>query len=332
MLPGSRHNHRVLSHLVAAGAAGPRPIDLLPADQPVKPRPPARRWRYSPGVRLLAFLAALIVATTVAVLVGRIPQVADAAAQHWSLVRLTELVVAVFAYLVLLWVEQRRPVELDVRRISGLGWGLLLGAGLCVLVVGILFAVGSYRVVGVNLSYPIVPALISTGLVAAVAEEIMFRGVLLRLVEDALGTWAAVAIGALVFGGAHLSNQNASLWGALAIALEAGVLFSALYVVTRSLWWCMGLHFAWNVLQGPVFGSAVSGSGAASGLLKAQFSGPDWLTGGIFGIEASVVSVGLLTALGVWLLWLVHRDGVAVAPRWVRRRRLLAEPSSAPAG
>lgn len=332
MLPGSRHNHRVLSHLVAAGAARPRPIDLLPADQPVKPRPPARRWRYSPGVRLLAFVGGLIVATVLVLGLGQIPIVAEAAAQHWSLVRLAELVVAVFAYLVLLWVEQRRPVELDVRRIGGLGWGLLLGAGLCVLVVGILCAVGSYRVVGVNPSYPIVPALISTGLVAAVAEEIMFRGVLLRLVEDSLGTWAAIVIGALVFGGAHLSNQNASLWGAMAIALEAGVLFSALYVVTRSLWWCMGLHFAWNVLQGPVFGSAVSGSGAASGLLKAQFSGPDWLTGGIFGIEASVVSVALLTALGMWLLWLVHRDGVAVAPRWVRRRRLLVEASSAPAG
>ncbi|PFG17325.1 hypothetical protein ATK74_1892 [Propionicimonas paludicola] len=318
--------------LGAVSAARPRPIDLLPADQPVKPRPPARRWRYSPGVRLLGFLAGLIVATIVVVGVGRVPAIAQAAAQHWWLVRLTEMIVAAAAYLVLLWVEQRRPVELSVRRIGGLGWGLLLGAGLCALVIGVLFAVGSYRVVGVNPSYPIVPALISTGLVAAVAEELIFRGVLLRLVEDSLGTWAAVGVGALAFGLAHLSNQDATLWGALAIALEAGVLFSALYVVTRSLWWCMGLHFAWNVLQGPVFGSAVSGSGTASGLLRAEFSGPEWLTGGVFGIEASVLSVVLLTALGGWLLWLVHRDGVTVAPRWVRRRRLLAEVSSAPAG
>ncbi len=304
--------------------ARPRPADLLPADQPVKPRPPARRWRYSPGVRLLAFLAAAVVAVVAVVLLGLVPGVADAAARHWWLIRLAELVVAVIAYLVLLWVEQRSPVELDVRRLGGLGWGLLLGAGLCILVVGILFTVGSYRVVGVNPSYPIGPALISTGLVAAVAEEIVFRGVLLRLIEDALGTWSAIGLGGLVFGLMHLTNQNATVRGALAIALEAGLLLSALYVVTRSLWWCMGLHFAWNVLQGPVFGSAVSGSGAASGLLKAQFSGPEWLTGGVFGIEASLVSVVLLTALGVALLLVVHREGLAVAPRWVRRRRLMA--------
>lgn len=310
---------------ITAPQARPRAEDLLPADQPVKPRPPQRRWRFSPGIRALVFLAALAVATVLAALIGRIPMIGDAVARSWSLVRLTELVVVVAAYLVLLWVEKRRPVELAWGRIGGLGWGLLLGSGLLLVVVGILFIVGSYRIVGVNPSYPIVPALISTGLVAAVAEEIAFRGVLLRLVEDSLGTWAAIAVGGLVFGLVHLSNQNATLWGALAIALEAGLLFSALYVVTRSLWWCMGLHFAWNVLQGPVFGSAVSGSGAASGLLTAQFNGPDWLTGGVFGIEASVVSVTVLTALGVALLVRIQRDGLAVAPGWVRRRRLRTE-------
>jgi Predicted metal-dependent membrane protease len=310
---------------ITAPHARPRIEDLLPSDQPVKPRPPQRRWRYSPGIRALAFLAALLVASVVAVAIGQLPVIADAAARHWWLIRVTELVVVVLAYLVLLWVEQRRPVELGIGRIGGLGWGLLLGAALLLVVIGILFAVGSYRVVGLNPSYPVIPALVSTGLVAAVAEEIAFRGVLLRLIEDSLGTWAAIAVGGLAFGLVHLSNQNATLWGALAIALEAGLLFSALYVVTRSLWWCMGLHFAWNVLQGPVFGSAVSGSGAASGVLTAQFSGPDWLTGGVFGIEASVVSVTVLTALGVALLVRIQRDGLAVAPGWVRRRRLRAE-------
>jgi len=306
--------------------------DLLPADQPTKPRPPQRRWRYSPGIRALVFVAGLVVATVLVVLIGRMPIIAEAAASNWWLVRLTELFVVLAAYLVLLWIEQRRPLELSVRRIGGLGWGLLLGTGLLLAVIGVLFTVGSYRVVGVNPSYSIVPDLLSVGLVAAVAEEIAFRGVLLRLIEDALGTWAAIGIGGLSFGLAHLSNQDATLWGALAIALEAGLLFSALYVVTRSLWWCMGLHFAWNVLQGPVFGSAVSGSGTASGLLIAQFSGPDWLTGGSFGIESSVVSVVLLTAVGVWLLWVIHREGIAVAPGWVRRRRLRDEASSASAG
>ncbi|MHB1009468.1 MAG: hypothetical protein ACYC1E_09615 [Propionibacteriaceae bacterium] len=106
------------------------------------------------------------------------------------------------------------------------------------------------------------------------------------------------------------------------VALEAGLLFAALYAVTRSLWWTIGLHFAWNMVQGSVYG--VSGSGSASGWLRTQVTGPAWLTGGSFGIEASVLTVVLLTAVGVWLLVVIRRRSLAVSPNWVRRRVLRA--------
>lgn len=302
--------------------ARPRAVDLLPADQPVKPQPPVHRWRYSPGVRLFAFAGTAAAVFAGLLALGLIPSVAALAARHWWLVTLIELAAAIAGYAVLVVVERRRPVELAVRRIGGLGWGLLLGAGLCVAVVVVLAVAGSYRLIGVNPGYDVVPALISAGLTASVAEELFFRGVLFRLGEDLFGTWAAVAASAAVFGLAHLANPGASLWGAVAIALEAGVLIAALYAVTRSLWWCIGLHFAWNMLQGSVFGSAVSGSGRGSGWLDAEFAGPDWLSGGGFGIEGSVVTVVLLTAVGLWLLRVVHREHLAVRPFWVRRRLL----------
>lgn len=298
-----------------------RQSDLLPDDEPLK-SPPLHRWRYSPGVRLLAFAGAAVAVYVALLSLGFIGPVAALATRYWWVMRLAVLFAAVAAYAVLLWVEQRRPVELAPRRWGGLGWGLLLGTGLCTAVILVLFVAGAYRVVGVNAGYHVLPALISTGLVAAVAEEIAFRGVLFRLSEDLFGTWAAVGISALVFGLAHLTNPGATLWGAVAIALEAGVLFAAVYVVTRSLWWCMGLHFAWNMVQGPVYGSVVSGSGSAAGWLRAQFDGPAWLTGGQFGIEASVVSVVLLTSISVWLLLVVRREGLAVRPVWVRRHIL----------
>lgn len=299
-----------------------RPLDLLPADEPLRPYPPLHRWRFSPGVRLLAFVVA--VALTIGVLMGAALLINPRLLRSWLLVRLAELVAVVAGFSVLMVVERRRPVELAPRRWTGLLWGLLLGASLCCVVIGILAVLGSYRVLGVNASYPFWPALVSTGLVAAVAEELAFRGVLFRLAEDVLGTWAALALSALVFGLSHLGNPDATLWGAVAIALEAGLLFAALYAVTRSLWWTMGLHFAWNVVQGPVYGSVVSGSGGASGYLRAQFTGPAWLTGGSFGIEGSVLTVVLLTALAVWLLVLIGRRGIAVSPYWVRRRILTA--------
>jgi membrane protease YdiL (CAAX protease family) len=299
-----------------------RESDLLPGDQPFKPEPPLHRWRYSSGVRLLAFAVAAGVVWLGLLCLGFIGPIAGLAARHWWLLRLAVLAAAVAAYAVLLWVEQRNPIELAPRRWAGLGWGLLLGTGLCSAVFGILYVAGAYRVLSLNPGYHVLPAFISTGLVAAVAEEIAFRGVLFRLSEDLFGTWAAVAVTAVVFGVAHLSNPGATLWGAVAIALEAGVLFAALYVVTRSLWWCMGVHFAWNMLQGPVFGSVVSGSGSAAGWLRAEFQGPAWLTGGQFGIEASVVSVVLLTSVSVWLLLVVRRERLAVRPGWARRHSL----------
>ncbi|HET7724094.1 MAG TPA: CPBP family intramembrane glutamic endopeptidase [Propionibacteriaceae bacterium] len=300
----------------------PRAADLLPADEPLRTWPPVRRWRFSPGVRLLAFVVA--VALVVGVLVGGALLVDPRLLRSWLLVRLAELVAVVAGFAGLMVVERRRPVELALRRWTGLLWGLLLGTVLCSVVIGILAALGSYRVLGINAGYQFWPALVSTGLVAAVAEELAFRGVLFRLAEDVLGTWASLALSAVVFGLSHLGNPDATLWGAVAIALEAGLLFAALYAVTRSLWWTMGLHFAWNIVEGPVYGSVVSGSGGASGFLRAQFTGPDWLTGGSFGIEGSVLTVALLTAVGVWLLVLIHRRSLAVSPFWVRRRVLRA--------
>jgi uncharacterized protein len=300
--------------------ARPRTLDLLPADEPPRPYPPVHRWRFAPGIRLLAFAAT--VTLVIGALLGLALLVDPRLLNAWLPVRLAELVAVVAGFAVLMVVERRRPVELAPRRWTGLLGGLLLGAVLCSAVIGILAALGSYRILGLNASYQLWPALISTGLVASVAEELAFRGVLFRITEDLFGTWAALAISALIFGLAHLGNPDATLWGAVAIALEAGLLFAALYAVTRSLWWTMGLHFAWNMVQGPLYGSVVSGSGRASGWLRAQFTGPTWLTGGSFGIEASVLTVALLTAVGVWLLVVIQRRGLAVKPFWVRRRVL----------
>jgi hypothetical protein len=70
-------------------------------------------------------------------------------------------------------------------------------------------------------------------------------------------------------------------------------------MATRSLWFAMGLHTAWNFLQGSIFGVAVSGNGAPTdSLLQPLIQGNQWLTGGAFGIEASVIAVVLGLGLG----------------------------------
>ncbi len=134
------------------------------------------------------------------------------------------------------------------------------------------------------------------------------RGVVFRILEQWLGSWIALSISAALFGLLHLLNPGVSLLNAGAVMLEAGVLLAAAYMLTRRLWLCIGIHFAWNFTQGGVFSAAVSG-GATTGLLQAKLVGPVWLTGGAFGAEASVIAVLVCLTAGSVLLLAAHRRG-----------------------
>lgn len=202
-------------------------------------------------------------------------------------------------------IERRHPAEigLPLRRfvmdwLKGAGMGAAyLGAS-----VGILALVGGYRVSAVTFAGQSLAGGLLLHFFVGVFEETLFRGILFRFLEEGLGSWLALLITALFFGFAHWSNPHATLWSAIAIALEAGVAFGAVYMATRSLWVVMGMHTAWNFLQGPIFGVAVSGNSAPTdSLFQPIIQGNLWLTGGAFGIEASVIAVVLGLGLGLYL-------------------------------
>ncbi|MDX3099568.1 CPBP family intramembrane glutamic endopeptidase [Nonomuraea angiospora] len=150
-------------------------------------------------------------------------------------------------------------------------------------------------------------AVAATAVGAAVTEELMFRGLALQALEAMWGSRAALAITALLFGGMHLANPGATVWSSLAIAVEAGVLLGAAYLWRRSIWFVAGLHFAWNTAEG-LLGIPVSGH-VSPGLLTAEVSGPALLTGGEFGLEASIVPVLVSLLLAVPMLLRAHRRG-----------------------
>jgi len=223
---------------------------------------------------------------------------------------------ALLAYLLLVRLVERRPIiELAPRRLLpdgavGTAAGLLLFSA----VVGVLYLLGSYHVTGTNPDAPWVPALLMVGLGAGIGEEIICRGVLFRIVEEGLGSWWALLVSALFFGAAHVGNPGATLWSSAAIAIEAGLLFGMIYHLTRSLPLCMGLHAAWNFAQGTIYGIPVSGT-PADGWLVSTRSGPDWLSGGVFGAEASVVALGLCSLCTLALLVIALRRGSIVPCR-----------------
>jgi hypothetical protein len=143
-------------------------------------------------------------------------------------------------------------------------------------------------------------ASIASALGAAVVEELIFRGLMFQAIEGWGGSGLALAVTSLFFGAAHLGNAGATLWSAIAIALEAGVLLGSAFLWRRNLWFTMGLHLAWNALEG-LLGIPVSGH-IASGLLTVKVNGPAFLTGGEFGLEGSVVPVMLSLLISIPML------------------------------
>ena len=171
-------------------------------------------------------------------------------------------------------VEGRRPRELALRGAAH-EWlvGTAAGAALFATALGVLVALGTYRVGAGDGVMPLVSGVVVFA-PHALFEELLLRAVIFKIAEESLGTWAALAGQALLFGALHLGNPHASVFGAVAIAFEAGILLAAAYMLTRRLWLAWGIHFGWNWIQGSFFGVRVSGTEVGSSLLHSTPHGP----------------------------------------------------------
>ena len=201
---------------------------------------------------------------------------------------------------------------------AGKEWlfGIAVGAGVMSLVVGVIALFGGYKIVGYN-GADVLIGVLGVAIISGFTEEILFRGIIFRFFEQWLGSYAALTISALFFGFVHLDNPNSSWLAAFAIAVEAGIMLGAVYMLTRRLWAAIGLHMAWNSVQGGVFGIPVSGTDVP-GLLVSRTSGSDLLTGGAFGAEASLPAIILCTAIGVYFFLRAKQKGQVVAASFHR--------------
>jgi membrane protease YdiL (CAAX protease family) len=240
--------------------------------------------------------------------------VTDKSLRRLGALLLTAVVLAAYSAFVRI-IERRAVTELSgARAVRELGIGLGLGALLFSVTIGILAALGAYEVTGNN-GWQTMLAILPACILSGVLEEVVIRGVVFRILEQWLGSWIALGISAAIFGALHLLNPGATLLNAAAISIEAGVLLAAAYMLTRRLWLCVGTHIAWNFTQGGIFSVAVSG-GPSKGLLQARMVGPDWLTGGTFGAEASVVALAVCLAAGMTLVGLAIKKGNVIQPFW----------------
>ena len=201
-------------------------------------------------------------------------------------------------------IEKEPAHDLPLHRLAGqTGIGLAIGVGYFILVVGTMAAFGAYRISGIGTDWQgIVNSFIGC-MFTGIGEEIVFRGVVFRWLDERLGFAAALILSALLFGVMHIANPGATVWSSIAIAIEAGLLLGAAYKFSGTLWLPIGIHWAWNFTQGSIFGLQVSGGDPRPSLFVPSVDGPAWLTGGDFGPEASVIAVVFGALLSAWFIY-----------------------------
>jgi uncharacterized protein len=214
-------------------------------------------------------------------------------------------------------VERRPVVELGTERIAGeLGVGFALGLGLFATTIAILVVAGFGRIDPGDGTALLPSLFVAIG--AGLGEELLFRGVWLRILEERLGSWIALAVTAAMFGCFHLGNAGATAGSTVATALEAGVLLGAAYLCTRRLWLPIAMHIGWNLCQGGILGVPTAARPVPHAVWSTQLSGPALVTGGDYGADRSVVAVAICLAIAVTLLVIAHRRGTIVRPAWTR--------------
>jgi membrane protease YdiL (CAAX protease family) len=270
----------------------------------------AKRWAIVRVVVYALVLIAIVVATG---LVSRFLVPPAPSPLHHVLLMVTNLVsalalLAAYALSVRL-LEGRSPTELGLRKgLPLLLVGTLLGLVLIGTVYLILWFLGLVQFAQGTGFDGLLGALVVM-FAAATLEELLFRAVLFRIAEEAFGTTAAVVVSAIAFGLVHALNPGATLVSSTAVALEAGVMFSLAYVLTRNLWLPIGIHMSWNFAEGSLFGARVSGYAEPHTLFKTPLSGPQLLTGGNFGPEASVIAIGVCLSATIVIAIMVVRHG-----------------------
>lgn len=207
------------------------------------------------------------------------------------------------------WIEKRPVTEILAKNLSkNLLVGMTIGVIIQCLTILVIYLNHGFQVISINpVSFVIIPLTVAFSV--AIFEEILIRGIVFRIIEEKLGSYIALLISALIFGGLHLFNPHATLVSAFCIAIEAGLLLGAAYIYSRSLWLPIAIHFSWNFMQSGIFGAITSGNDNTGSLLTTNITGAELLTGGEFGPEGTIqATIFCLIATGIFMYLNIKED------------------------
>jgi membrane protease YdiL (CAAX protease family) len=186
--------------------------------------------------------------------------------------------------------------------------GSVIGATSLALATAIATAFGGlkFSFAAQGIMFAVLRALVSAAglfIIAALAEEALFRGYPLQTLTRAQLAWLGVLITSVPFAAVHLANPNVVAGFTFVNTALAGVWLAVAYLRTRSLWFPLGVHWAWNWTMDSIFGLPVSGMKIGShSVLNSVDLGPAWLTGGSYGIEGGIACV-IAVVLSTIFIW-----------------------------
>jgi uncharacterized protein len=234
-----------------------------------------------------------------------------------TIVGITQAALALLSYVLLFqFYEKRKIRELSVASF----WinapiGFLAGLLLQSLVIVIIYLAGGYSILQVNPVSFLLPSFI-TALTAGFVAEIVIRGILFRLTEERLGTVIALIISSLLFAIMHSGSKGATPLSILSTTVQAGIMLSAAYVFTRSLWLSIFLHFAWDLAEPGIYGGINPGITLEKSLFTSKISGDEILTGGQFGPGNSIQAALFCLLTALLFLWLAKKKNNFLKPYW----------------
>jgi uncharacterized protein len=235
------------------------------------------------------------------------------------MVAIVDVLMALMSYVLLFrFYEKRKITELSLvaffkNALIGFSAGIVLQS----LFIVVIYLAGDYSITLVNPVSFLLPAF-TTAFTAGFVAELLLRGIIFRLTEEKLGTVIALIIAVLFFAIMHSGSKNATLLSVLAASIQAGLLLSAAYVFTRTLWLSVFLHFAWDFAEPGIFGAINPGNTVEASLFTSKISGPEILTGGLNGPGNSIQSIIFCLITALIFLWLAKQKNNFIKPFWQR--------------
>lgn len=200
--------------------------------------------------------------------------------------------------------------------------GVIAGVILLVVSVFVIVLTGNIEYHGFfgNANILMIILLIGGFIIQGATEEFLCRGIVLHSLKEKTSLWLAIAISTILFIVPHWSSlfEEDMIYGIIGVAnlVLISLIFSLLTIRFKSIWAACGLHSFWNAILYCILGLNLSGNDeTVTAIFNMQSVGENIWNGGVYGIEASLVTTVVL-ALAATLIWYMNRMQVTTKPEF----------------